>query len=173
MRRILLLVFVFIFVLGLPVFGITLQEAYQNALPGLGYDRLIELDPSHTYTGGLGIIGESVGIKGYGAVIDLQGGSIAVSGSSVIDMDACVVINGSNGLLVQNETTAFITQCSFYGNQKGIKFEGTSGSVTVLNTILAFNTEYGFACDEGSFIDLRYLDAYQNTLENYVKWCSG
>ncbi len=63
MRRILLLVFVFIFVLGLPVFGITLQEAYQNALPGLGYDRLIELDPSHTYTGGLGIIGESVGIK--------------------------------------------------------------------------------------------------------------
>lgn len=173
MRRILLLVFVIIFLVGLPVFAITLQDAYQNALPGLGYDRLIYLDASLTYTGGLSIVDQSVGIKGYGAVIDLQGGSIAVSGNSAIDLDACVVINGGNGLLVKDETTAYITQCTFYGNQKGIKFEGTSGSVTVMNTILAFNTEYGFACDEGSFIDLRFLDAYQNAQGNYVKWCSG
>lgn len=150
----------------------TLQQAYQEALPGLGYDRLICLTPGEIYTGGLAIANEKVGIKGQGAILDLQGGMISATGSAVIDLDGCVVINGSRGLNLEGKANSLVTHCTFYGNQYGI-YAFTIGIVEVMNTILANNTTYGFACDENTTCILHYLDAYQNPGGNYMAWCES
>lgn len=149
----------------------TLQQAYQNATPGLGYDRLIILNPGATYTGGLIITNEKVGIKGQGTIINLQGDSISASGASALDLDGCVIINGSKGLSLHGSSISLVTQCTFYNNQIGIYCFSESGIIEVMNTILANNSQYGIAsCEEITRI-LHYLDAYQNTLGNYMEWC--
>jgi len=159
--------------LGGFLMGETLQQAYQNAGPGLGYDRLIILNPAATYTGGLSITNEKVGIKGIGTIIDLQGDSISASGMSVLDLDGCVIINGSRGLSLHGSASGIVTHCTFYNNQIGIRCFSERGIIEVMNTILANNSQYGIAsCEEIGRI-LHYLDAYQNILGNYVEWCPG
>lgn len=151
----------------------TLQQAYQNAQPGMGYDRLIILDPDSVYTGGLAISGEKVGIKGFGALIDLAGDSIFVSANSQIDLDGCVIINGSAGLAATGMVSGLITQCTFYNNGIGIHFRSTEGIIEVKNSIIANSSRYGFACEESSYRVLHYIDSYQNMLGDYVAWCPG
>ena len=150
----------------------TLQNMYNQANSGLGYERLIELERGMIYTGGLVISDETVGIKGRGAIIDLQGSSISVNGVSVIEIDGCIIINGNNGLYAQDEVRARITQCTFYNNDIGIHFMSEAGAIEVVNTILANNFLYGFACEEHSNRVLHYIDAYQNLLGDYMEWCS-
>ena len=149
----------------------TLQQAYQQAQPGMGYDRLIILKADSLYLGGLTVFNESIGIKGNGALIDLQGSRIEVRGTSMFDMDACVVVNGTDGLFIEGETTAMITHCTFFANQIGIRYESPVGYIEIVNSILAFNSQYGFACDENTYSILHYIDAYQNGLMDYAKWC--
>ncbi|UCF64458.1 MAG: right-handed parallel beta-helix repeat-containing protein [bacterium] len=149
----------------------TLQEMYNQAIPGLGYDRLIELERDSIYTGGLIISDESVGIRGQGALIDLQGSSISVNGESSIDIDGCIILNGYNGLYAQDDVTARISRCTFYQNDIGIHFMSEYGYIEVVNTILTNNFSYGFACDERSMRVLHYIDAYQNLLGDYMEWC--
>ena len=151
----------------------TLQQAYQNAAPGLGYGRLIILDPSTVYTGGLSIVNEKIGIKGQGAIIDLGGDAIVVSGRATIDLDACVIINGGRGLSLHGSVTTLVTNCTFYGNQIGIRCFSETGMIEVVNTILSNSSQYGFASCEEVARTLHYLDAYQNTLGDYVEWCPG
>jgi len=163
----------FLFLLSSFLIGETLQQAYQNAGPGLGYDRLVILNPAATYTGGLSITNEKVGIKGVATIIDLQGDSISASGESVLDLDGCVIVNGSRGLSLLGGASAIVTQCTFYNNQIGIRCFSATGIIEVMNTILANNSQYGIAsCEEIGRI-LHYLDAYQNVLGNYVEWCPG
>ena len=151
----------------------TLQEMYNNALAGLGYDKLIILDGGSIYTGGLVIINEKVGIKGRGAIIDLQGSSINVSGNAVIDLDECVVLNGSSGIYATESATSRITQCTFYDNQIGIHFMAISGMIEVINTIISNNSQYGFACEQSTIRILHYIDAFSNLQGNYMEWCLG
>ncbi len=165
-----LIVFCFLFA---ALFAGTLQQAYQNAQPGLGYDKLIILDPDSIYTGGLSVNGEKVGIKGFGAIIDLGGDSIYVTGNSQIDLDGCVIINGTAGLAVSGAVSSLVTHCTFYQNGIAIHFRSVEGMIEVKNSILANSTRYGFACEESTFRILHYIDAYQNALGNYVDWCSG
>jgi len=155
------------------LFAGTLQQAYQNALPSMGYDKLIILDPDSIYTGGLSITGEKVGIKGFGAIIDLGGDSIYVSGNSQIDLDGCVIINGAAGLAVTGQVSSLVTHCTFYNNGIAIHFRSVGGTIEVMNSILANNSKYGFACEESTYRLLHFIDAYQNILGNYVAWCSG
>ncbi len=154
-------------------FGITLQQAYQQAGPGLGYDRVLFLHPDSTYTGGLTISDEKVAIKGFGALIDLAGDTLYVTGNSQIDLDGCVIINGYAGLFIQGLVVSRISQCTFYGHQYGILIKTASTSIQVYNTILANNSKYGFACEKGTERHLEYIDAYQNIQGNYVEWCPG
>jgi hypothetical protein len=100
----------------------TLQEIYNQAIPGLGYNRLIVLERDSIYTGGLVISDESVGIRGRGALIDLQGSSISVNGVSSIDIDGCIIINGYNGLYAQDAVNARVTRCTFYQNDMWYPF---------------------------------------------------
>ncbi|MFZ0391965.1 MAG: right-handed parallel beta-helix repeat-containing protein [Calditrichia bacterium] len=149
----------------------SLQQVYDEAGAGLGYDKLLLLHPDSLYTGGLAISTEQVGIKGYGALIDLNNGSIEVLGNSRLEIDACIIINGSIGLNIPAEASVLVTHCTFYGNQTGIQFMSVTGAIEVYNTILAQNTQYGFACDEASIRSLHHIDAFQNGMD-YAEWCS-
>jgi hypothetical protein len=149
-----------------------LQEVYNTAQPGLGYDKLLELHADSIYLGGISITNERIGIKGHGAIIDLQGSSIIVNGTSVIEIDACIIKNGTYGIDAQDNVRAYISHCTFYNNQTGIHFMAVSGSIEVMNTILSNNYLYGFACDEYIHRKLHYIDAYQNAGGNYMEWCS-
>ena len=151
----------------------TLENAYQNASPGLGYDKLIILNPAEIYTGGLTIIDEKIGIKGNGSIIDLQGDQIQVTGNSVIEVDGCIIINGSYGLNMEGSINALVTHSTFYGNGMGIYYMCTAGLIEVYNTILANNTQYGFGCYEESQRILHFMDVYQNSGGNYMEYCPG
>jgi hypothetical protein len=152
----------------------TLLEAYQNALPGMGYDKLIVLHPDSVYTSGLNIVDEKVGIRGNGAVINLIGGSsIIVTGVSTIEIDGCIIIRGAFGIHCDGNIDAYISQCTFYGNETAISYMATMGSITVFNTIISNSSQFGFACNEYSARTLSYIDAYQNMGGNYMQFCPG
>jgi hypothetical protein len=173
MRKVKFFIFIPLLLAFVSLNAGTLEQAYQNASPGLGYDKLIILNPIELYTGGITIVDEKVGIKGNGAVIDLMGGQINVSGSSVIEVDGCIIINGSYGLNIDGNVNALITQSTFYGNNMGIYYMCTAGEIEVYNTIISNNTEYGFACHEASLRTLHYMDTYQNNGGNYMEFCPG
>ncbi len=131
------------------------------------------LQSDSIYTGGLSVTHARVGIKGQGAIINLLGGTIAVTGTSEIDLDGCVIINGSSGLYGIESVTARITQCTFYGNQIGIHFMAASGMIEVVNSIISHSTQYGFACEESTVRTLRYIATYNNAQGDFVEWCPG
>ena len=172
MKNFIKFTFLLILISSLSFASTSLQQIYLNAGPGLGYDRLLTLEPDSTYTGGFSALNEKIGIKGYGAIIDLTGDSIFVYGESQLDIDGCVVINGNCGIAAHDNTNSLVTQCTFYGNQIGIHFM-SSGMIELVNTIISNNTRYGFACDETSVCVLHYLDSYQNSQGNFMEWCSG
>lgn len=154
-------------------FSVVLQNIYENAAAGLGYDKLLVLHSDSIYTGGLSITQAKVGIKGHGAIIDLMGGTIAINGNAEIDLDGCIIINGSSGLYASESGTARISQCTFYGNQIGIQFMAPSGMIEVVNSIITQSTKYGFACEESTIRTLHYIDTYNNLQGDYVEWCPG
>lgn len=167
-----LLTLVLVILTSLSFGSISLQQIYSDALPGLGYDRLLVLHPDSVYTGGISVINEKIGIKGYGAIIDLGGDSIYVNGESQIDIDGCVIINGGSGVAAYGHVNGLITHCTLYGNQIGIHFMST-GCMEVMNTIISNNSRYGYACDETSICLLHYIDSYQNIQGNFMEWCPG
>jgi len=157
-----------------PISAGSLLDAYQNAQPGMGYDKLIILQKDSVYTGGLNIVNEKVGIRGNGAIINLVGGSsITVTGNSTIEIDGCILVRGSYGIHCDGNVNAYVSQCTFYANDIAISFMTTMGSITIFNTVIANSTEYGFACIEGSSRILSYIDAYQNLGGNYMEFCPG
>ena len=72
-------IFSFIFLVTHLCYAGSLQDVYQSAQPRLGYDKLLILHPDSVYTGGLTITNEKIGIRGNGALINLQGYEITVS----------------------------------------------------------------------------------------------
>jgi hypothetical protein len=86
----------------------SLQEMYELAGAGGGYDKYIELQTGVTYTGGLFIgatfnritaqfIGEGLDVRivGNGAILDLRGAQIAMAYcTNRLDIDDCIIING-------------------------------------------------------------------------------
>ncbi len=166
-------ILVFLITMNMSGFSAILQDIYENATAGLGYDKLLILHSDSIYTGGLSITHGKVGIKGQGAIIDLTGGTIAINGNAEIDLDGCIIINGSSGLHASESVTARITQCTFYGNQIGIHFMAASRTIEVVNSIIAQSTQYGFACEESTIRTLHYIDTYNNLQGDYMEWCPG
>lgn len=151
----------------------TLEQMFLASGPGMGYDHLIFLEKDSVYTGGITINSESVSIKGKGAIIDLAGHSIYVSGLSTLEIDGCVLKNGDNAIYLTGDAKSKITHCTFYGNNYGILCDGHTGLVEVVNSIFSNNAYYGFACCEETSRKLHYIDMYQNGLGDYVEWCPG
>ena len=162
-----------ILIIPLLAHSSTLQQMYISASAGLGYDKMIELEGDSVYLGGLSITNQKVAIRGQGAIIDLQGSNISASGNAVIDLDGCVIINGNSALYATESVTSRITQCTFYGNQIAIHFMALSGMIEVGNTILAHNSQYGFACEKATARVLHFIDSYENLQGDFMEWCPG
>ena len=62
----------FIFLCLSLLYPVSLQEMYDDATSGLGYDKYIQLESNQIYTGSIGVYEGSVLIDGNGAIIDLQ-----------------------------------------------------------------------------------------------------
>ena len=82
-------------------FAVTLQEVYDNAQPGNGYDKYITLEPNQIYQGGIGIFEDSVYINCQGSIIDLMnGGWIWLYAdqyyNASLDIEYCTIYNGEN-----------------------------------------------------------------------------
>lgn len=158
-------------IIPLALWAESLNSVFQNSGAAAGYDKLVELKAGQVYTGGITAQGGNILIKGNGAVIDLQGERLTFRGLTRVTLTGCIVINGSDGMLCQDSVTALVIQSVFYNNHFGIRYESPYGQIEVYNTILAKNSQYGFACNDGNAAILHYIDAYQNGLGNYAKFC--
>ncbi len=109
MRTLICLLLIHILSAG-PLHAETLRGAYDAAGPGLGFDKLVILEPGRIYTGGLLVgplllpetgtfdseKGLDVRIIGNGAVLDLAGGQICISYcENRLEIEDCVVLNGN------------------------------------------------------------------------------
>lgn len=152
----------------------TLKEMYDLAGPASGYDKYIELQTGEVYTGGLyigltfnritaefeGDEEYDVGIKGNGAVLDLQGGEICISYcENRLDIDDCIIINGDirfrgvSGSGYNAKPTGSVEYVTFYKpHDYCVRIYGCGDNVNVERNIFVD------AVDTGS--DFMYISGY-------------
>ena len=170
-------IFYTIFLLSFT-WAISLQEAYDNAESGLGYNKYIQLEPNQIYTGSIGIYEGSVLIDGNGAIIDLQNenGIWIYSddySTANLDMRYCSIINGAyHGVSYSGNATGNIINCNFINNDYGIKVFDTC-SLNITNCNFIDNNSLGFGMiGELTTIDLSYSNFWNNA-ENIQENCPG
>lgn len=164
------------------IWCISLDSLYQLAQPGEGYDKLLTLDSFQIYEGGITAeVGKKTCIHGYGAIIDLDGGTvrkIAVRGAgTVLDIERCVIINGeidSAALVYTNSAFGTLDHLTMAGNYDGIRF-WHGESLSLKNSIIVNSDHYGMITIDsclGAF-QASYNDLWNNQYGNYVCWFSG
>jgi len=153
--------------------AIPLQSAYDVALPGEGFDRLLILDPEQAYTGGMSAQdGVRSLIRGNGAVINLEGESIwGVGHGTVLDIDHCVILNGYSGVFIAEEATGHIRNNTIRGNAYGITSWYGSPDVVIENNIILENKTYGIYCREFFEPIIQYNAVWGNPGGNYIHSC--
>ncbi len=130
----------------------SLQEVFENAMPGYGYDRYIELDPEIEYEGDLQInANESICIKGNGALV--YGRPYMMSVYVVfaqLDISDCVLVDGGFGIYYGLDSYGTISNNTIINaSEQGIatvNFDEDRGLVIYNNIITGSN--YGFLCVE-------------------------
>jgi hypothetical protein len=155
------------------VFAIPLQQVYDEALPGAGYDKMIVLDPAESYTGGLQFDNLDVCILSYGAVVDLQGDRIIVDPGAMLDVCGVVLTNSDSAALKYNTLAqGWVDRCTFYNNYEALFF-WNNADLTITSNILSYSSHWGVRTHEDADRWMGYNDAWQNTAGNYYEWCSG
>jgi parallel beta-helix repeat protein len=151
--------------------AVHLQDAYNEAGPGEGYDRLVELDPAEVYTGYLVVLGNtSCCLRGNGALIVLdEGAQIWAGASTRLDVEGCVITGGSYGISYDYAITSTVSNCTLVGN--GVGLRAWIADVTVTNCIIAGNDEYGIACRDGYEPAMLYNDVWGNGVLDYAAFC--
>jgi hypothetical protein len=147
--------------------GITLQQTYDAAAGGSGYDKVITLERGQTYTGGLTLYDQRVCLHGNGAVMDLQGGSVDVSNgvlsSTRLDVDHGVFINGGIALNYWQSANGQVRNCTFYNNTIAVKmFYCTTESSSISNCIFAANTQFAVLVRYGIYPAVAYNCCWGN-----------
>jgi hypothetical protein len=138
---------------------VSLQQVYDNAGSGGGYDKLLELDPQEEYGGDLYITsGVTVCIQGNGAkIIGLSSPTraIRVYGSK-LDIDHCILVGRNTG-------------------QDGIYYDSNSYGKAANNTITSFKnsgiTTYYIQASSGMVIENNIItDCYYGYygIEDYM-----
>ncbi len=150
-----------------------LQSVYDSAGGGEGYDKLLILDPSQSYTGGLWIrLGVKCCIHGNGAVIDLQYSGIRVQDNgTVLDIDHCVLTHGQYGLIYVNNATGTVRNNTILQNNYGIDSQGGKTSLLIENNIIADNANIGIYCEEYHEPIIQYNTVSGNPKGDYVYRC--
>jgi hypothetical protein len=157
----------------------SLQQAYDEAGSGEGYDKLLVLDPNVTYTGGVGFAqGKKSCIRGNGAVCDLQNNQVFISQSGTEALiTGCCFINGTNGdaaIAVQDGAKATIDGNTICKNNADAVKVWDGSSATIKNNILYGSSRYGITAHENSYsiVQILYNDVH-NASANYMYWCPG
>ena len=160
-------------------FSITLQEAYDNAQPGNGYDKYILLDPNETYQGGIGIFDGSVYINCQGSVIDLMnGGGIWIYAdeyyNASLNIEYCTITNGLYyGISYGGLSEGSIINCNFVNTNYGLKLFDAC-DVFITNTIFANNNTYGIGMyTEIPNVEVSYSLFWNNQESDHMENCPG
>ena len=130
------------------LFSITLQEAYDNALPEGDYDKYITLEPNSIYTGGLGIFEGDIYINCNGSIIDLEeGNGIWVYADedypASLEIEFCTITNSLYyGLSFGGTSIGSVQNCNLINTNFGVKLFDES-NVEVLNSIFTSNYTVG------------------------------
>ena len=160
------------------LYPISLQEMYDNASSGLGYDKYINLDSNEIYTGGIGIYDGTVFINGNGAIIDLQNQNglwvySDVYSDATLDIQYCSIINGAyESVIYSGDAMGNIRNCNFINNDIGIKIYDTS-NINITNCNFINNSFVGLAIiGETTTIDLSYSNFWGND-DGIMENCPG
>jgi parallel beta-helix repeat protein len=172
-------VLLMIFSLAVPAaFGKSLQQAYDEAGSGGGYDKLLVLDPNEVYTGRCEVLaGKKSCIRGNGALCDLKDNQIYAGQSQTeLYLTGCCIINGysnSGAVAVYYGANAIIDGNTICKSGMGIMVWRDS-TATVKNNIIWGNTKYGIAKHEyTSGPTILYDDVSNNPGGNYMYQCVG
>ena len=160
-------------------FPITLQEAYDNAQPGNGYDKYVLLEPNQTYQGGIGIFEGSIYINCQGSVIDLMnGGGIWLYAdqyyNASLDIEYCTIYNGENfGIDYAGISTGNISNCNFIKNNIGLTLHDSS-HVILKNSNFIDNDTYGLGfITEIPILEVSYSNFWDNLEGDCMENCPG
>ncbi|MBD3168771.1 MAG: hypothetical protein GF307_04755 [candidate division Zixibacteria bacterium] len=156
----------------------SLQEEYDNASAGAGYDRFIVLDPDIEYEGDLVISnGDYVGIVGGGAKIYAGSHRSLISiHASGLDIWECVLIGGHNALNYRENSYGVIWNNTIYNaDSVGIKtyIQRDEPNVEIYNNIIS-DCFYGIWSNE-YFLPtyIGYNIIYETTYLIYAGYCPG
>jgi parallel beta-helix repeat protein len=151
--------------------AIDLQEAYNQAGPGEGYDKLLILDPAEIYTGYLVVdLGISCAIHGNGALIVLnENASIWCGSQSKLDIDGCVIRGGAYGINYEYASNSNVQNCTIVSNTVGIRCWATQ--VTIKNCIIANNSQFGIASLDYSPPIILYNCMWGNERGDCMQFC--
>jgi len=160
-------------------FCISLQNAYEDAQPGNGYDKYVILEPNTIYTGGVGIYEGNAYINCQGSIIDLeQGNGLWVYSDeeypSSLDIEYCTITNGLYyGISYGGDATGNVINCNLINTNFGLKlFDYTN--VYVTNSIFASNETYGIGIyTENPDLEVSYSLFWENIESDCMENCPG
>jgi len=158
---------------------LSLQDVYDAAGPGEGYDKLLDLDPEEPYVGDLLICDwNSVCIHGNGALVvtdDPRGYAIRVLWSQ-LDVDHLVIECGYGGIEYGLDAYGVVKNNTIVGaTENGVRtgLVPTGEPMEFINNIIAHN-KYGVYVLEAALPTyVCYNDLWDNYGGHYVKFCEG
>lgn len=167
-------------VLPAALADVSLQEVYNAAGPGQGYDKLLELDPEETYTGDLLICDWStVCIHGNGALVVTPDPEFGIAMRvlwSQLDIDHTVIVCGYSGIEYGLEAYGTVKNNTIVGaREMGVRtgLVPSGQPMEFINNIIAHN-KYGVYVLEAALPTyVGYNDLWNNWGGHYVKFCQG
>jgi len=153
------------------VFGINLQQEYNNCGAGEGYDKLLILDGNKTYEGGLGVLqGKKSCIRGNGALCDLNGQVYISQPNTYCVVTGCCFINGGLGAIhVADGAEAVIDGNTICKSVYGINAI-SDASIVIKNNIIYGFSKYGIVKGQYNNPTILYNDVYPSS---YWYFCPG
>lgn len=159
-------------VLGVgSMYGTTLEEMYDAAGAGEGYDKFVILERGKVYTGRLIIpTNTSCCILGNGAICDTEGLSIRASAGVTLDIFDTVITN-HYALYFEANSQGYISGNTITDGYYGIRC--VNADVVIENNIVVNNSYIGVAADSEMLPVANYNDVWNNAGGNYMEYCSG
>ncbi len=157
----------------------TLQQAYNEAGPGDGYDKYVILEPNQIYEGGLGMFEGNTYINCQGSTIDLLGGAgIWVFAddyyNATLDIEYCTIFDGETyGVNYMGTSSGSVSNCNFVSNDIGLVLMDYS-HVSLKNSNFIANETYGLGIiSEEPVLEATYSNFWDNSEGDCMENCPG
>ena len=161
------------------IWGISLQEVFDNATEYGEYEKYIILEPNTIYTGGIGIFEGDIYINCQGSIIDLEEGNgiwvyADVEYPSSLDIEYCTITNGLYyGLSFGGMASGNINNCNFIDTNFGLKLFDVS-DVYLTNSIFANHNTYGIGLyGDDAILETSYSLFWENEESDCMENCPG